>query len=428
MQSERRKLTSPPTPPRLPVLGNLHQLGGLSHRSLRSLSEKYGPVMLMYFGSVPTVIVSSAEAAQEVMKTRDLFFASRPKLSMADGLLYNSRDIAFSPYGEYWRQVRRISVLHLLSLRRVQSFRSVREEEVALMIDNIRCAASNMQPVNLSKLISTLTSDIICRVAFGRKCCEQEDSSNMFQEMIEEFGELLGTDICDFVDVLLSLDKDKDDDGMDVSLGKDSIKALILDMFAADTDTTYVVTEWARAEPVRHPKYMKRVQEEVRKAVGLKEKIEVELPDEMNHPKAVIKEGYDVPAGTRVMINAWAIARDPRSWERAEEFWPDRFMNSAVDFKGQDFKFIPFGAGRRGCPGIGFAIPTIELALANLLHHFDWALSDKMKEESLDMNESAGVASHKKVNLNLMAKPRILLSRNKLLRCILSFWQSTSYV
>ncbi|XP_008799325.2 cytochrome P450 71A1-like [Phoenix dactylifera] len=483
MQSERRKLTSLPTPPRLPVLGNLHQLGSAAHRSLRSLSEKYGPVMLMYFGCVPTVIVSSAEAAHEVMKTRDLAFASRPKSSMADRLLYNSHDVAFSPYSEYWRQVRRICVLHLLSLKRVQSFRSVREEEVVLMIDNIRCAASNMQPVNPSKLISTLTSDIVCRVAFGRKYSKEEDGGNTFREMLRETLELLGTfpvgdfiprlrwvdwlrgldarvrntakqidcftekiieahlhvkndgsddhrDICDFIDVLLSLDNDKND-GSGISLGRDSIKAVTLDMFAGGTDTTYTVIEWVMAELVRHPKDMKRVQEEVRKVVGLKEKIEEELLGEMHYLKAVIKEvlrldtpvpllvpresiedtklqGYDIPAGTRVMINAWAIARDPRSWERAEEFWPDRFMNSSFDFRGQDFQFIPFGAGRRGCPGIAFSIPVVELALANLLHHFDWELPDGMKEESLDMSESAGITSRKKVNLILVAKPRII--------------------
>lgn len=280
MQSERRKLTSLPTPPTLPVLGNLHQLGSLAHRSLRSLSEKYGPLMLMYLGCVPTVIVSSAEAAQEVMKTRDVAFASRPKSSLADRLLYNSHDIAFSPYGEYWRQVKRICVVHLLSLKKIQSFHSVREEEVMLMIDNIRCAASNMQPVNLGNLITALTSGIVCRVAFGRKYSEEEDNGKMFRDMLQEFAELLGTfpvgdliprlrwvdwlrgldarvkntskqmdrfitkiiedhlrvksdgsddhkKICDFVDVLLSLDIDQDD-SIGISLDKDSIKALVL--------------------------------------------------------------------------------------------------------------------------------------------------------------------------------------------------------
>ncbi|XP_008779328.4 cytochrome P450 71A1-like [Phoenix dactylifera] len=483
LQSKRRKLTSLPSPPRLPALGNLHQLGSLAHRSLQSLSEKYGPLMLFHFGRIPTVIVSSPQAAQEVMKAQDLVFASRPKSSMADRLLYHSHDVAFSPYGDYWRQVRRICVVHLLSLRRVQSFQLVREEEVAVMIDSIRRAASSTQPVNLSKLISSLTYDVICRVAFGRKYSEKEGGENGVREMLREFTALLGTfptrdfipwlgwvdwlrgldarvrntskqidcliekviedhlhvkndgrdvykDSGDFVDVLLSLDNDKDD-SIGSSLGKDSIKALIMDMFAAGTDTTYTVIEWVMAELVRHPKDMKRVQEEVGKVVGLKEKIEEELLDEMNYLKAVIKEslrlhppisllvpresiedtqlqGYDIPGGTRVMINAWAIARDPRSWERAEEFWPDRFLNSSVDFKGQDFQFIPFGAGRRGCPGIGFAISTIELALANLLHHFDWELPNGMIEESLDMTESAGLTAHKKLNLILVAKPRIL--------------------
>ncbi|XP_010916488.1 cytochrome P450 71A1 [Elaeis guineensis] len=483
LQSKRGELRSLPSPPRVPVIGNLHQLGSLAHRSLQSLSEKYGPVMLFHFGRIPTVIVSSPQAAQEVMKTQDLAFASRPKSSMADGLLYNSHDVAFSPYGEYWRQVRRICVVHLLGLRRVQSYRLVREEEVAAMIDDVRRAASSTQPVNLSKLISTLTYDIICRVAFGRKYHEEEGGENGVREMLSEFTALLGTfpmrdfipwlgwvdwlrgldarvrntskqidclidrviedhlhdksaggdaykDSGDFVDVLLSLDDDKDH-SIGSSLGKDSIKALIMDMFAAGTDTTYTVIEWVMAELVRHPRDMNRVQEEVRKVVGLKEKIEEELLDEMNYLKAVIKEalrlhppisllvpresiedtklqGYDIPAGTRVVINAWAIARDPRSWERAEEFWPDRFLNSSVDFKGQDFQFIPFGAGRRGCPGIGFAISTIELALANLLHHFDWDLPDGMKEESLEMTESTGLTAHKKLNLILAAKPRIL--------------------
>ena len=280
LQSKRGELRSLPSPPRVPVIGNLHQLGSLAHRSLQSLSEKYGPVMLFHFGRIPTVIVSSPQAAQEVMKTQDLAFASRPKSSMADGLLYNSHDVAFSPYGEYWRQVRRICVVHLLGLRRVQSYRLVREEEVAAMIDDVRRAASSTQPVNLSKLISTLTYDIICRVAFGRKYHEEEGGENGVREMLSEFTALLGTfpmrdfipwlgwvdwlrgldarvrntskqidclidrviedhlhdksaggdaykDSGDFVDVLLSLDDDKDH-SIGSSLGKDSIKALIM--------------------------------------------------------------------------------------------------------------------------------------------------------------------------------------------------------
>ncbi|KAL1568295.1 unspecific monooxygenase [Salvia divinorum] len=124
----------PPSPPKLPGGGNLHQLGSLPHRSLHSLSRRYGPLMLLHFGKVPVLIASSAEAAREIMKDQDEIFASRPKMSIPARLIYNCRDVAFAPYGEYWRRIRGICVLHLLSSKRVQSYRRVREEETSLMV------------------------------------------------------------------------------------------------------------------------------------------------------------------------------------------------------------------------------------------------------------------------------------------------------
>ena len=111
--------TSLPSPPRLPIIGNLHQLGLLPHRSLHSLSLKHGPLMLLRFGSKPVLVVSSAAAAREIMKTQDLVFANRPWSTVISKLLYGSRDVAFSPYGEYWRQIRSLCVVHLLSNKRV---------------------------------------------------------------------------------------------------------------------------------------------------------------------------------------------------------------------------------------------------------------------------------------------------------------------
>ncbi|OIT08083.1 cytochrome p450 71a3 [Nicotiana attenuata] len=119
----------PPSPIKLPVIGNLHQLGSHPHRFLHKLSEKYGLVMLLHLGSKPVVVASSVDAARDIMKTHNLVWSSRPKSSIADRLFYGSKDIAFSPYGEYWRQVRSVTVFHLLSNKRVQSFRDVREEE-----------------------------------------------------------------------------------------------------------------------------------------------------------------------------------------------------------------------------------------------------------------------------------------------------------
>ena len=130
-----RGLRLPPCPWQLPVIGSLHHLAGaLPHRSLRRLSQRYGPIMLLRFGEVPVVVVSSAEAAREVMRTHDVLFATRPQLAAINTLTKEGHAIAFTPYGEHWRQIRKICAVELLSAARVRSFRPVREEEVARLV------------------------------------------------------------------------------------------------------------------------------------------------------------------------------------------------------------------------------------------------------------------------------------------------------
>ncbi|KAD6119530.1 hypothetical protein E3N88_10801 [Mikania micrantha] len=104
--------------------------------------------------------------------------------------------------------------------------------------------------------------------------------------------------------------------------------------------------------------------------------------------------GYDISSGTQLLVNAYAIARDPSNWEEPEEFRPERFLNSPIDYKGFHFELIPFGAGRRGCPGIQFAMNVNELVLANLVYKFDLEL---VGEEGLDMSEANGITVHKKL-------------------------------
>lgn len=180
------KSNTPSSPPRLPLIGNLHQLGHHPHRSLCFLSHRYGPLMLLHLGSVPVLVVSSMEAARDVLKTHDREFASRPRSKIFEKLLYDGRDVALAPYGEYWRQMKSVCVLHLLSNKMVRSFRNVREEEVSLMMEKIRKVGS--VPVNLSELLANLTNDVICRVALGRKYgCETD-----FKELMERLTRLLG--------------------------------------------------------------------------------------------------------------------------------------------------------------------------------------------------------------------------------------------
>jgi hypothetical protein len=197
-KSKQPKL--PPSPPKLPVLGNLHQLGLYPHRSLCSLAQRYGPLMLLKFGSRPTLIVSSPDAASEIMKTHDIIFSNRPRMSITDRLLYEGKDLSTAPYGEYWRQMKSICVVHLLSNKRVRSFGAEREEEVAMFIENIRESCSLSLPVNLSEMLVTLTNDVTCRVAFGKKYSAGSEGGREFQGLLGELMRLLGAfNLGDFI-------------------------------------------------------------------------------------------------------------------------------------------------------------------------------------------------------------------------------------
>lgn len=189
------------------------------------------------------------------------------------------------------------------------------------------------------------------------------------------------------------------------------------------TDTVSTTMEWAMAELVKNPRVMKKAQEEVRRVVGEKPKVGETDIDQMDFLKCVIKEtlrlhapvmvtratsgstkleGYDIPPGTGILINAWAIQRDPKLWDRPEEFLPERFANNSIDFKGHHEQFIPFGIGRKGCPGISFAIIEAEYVLANLLYWFDWELPDGVTVDDLDMSEVYRLVILKKIPLCLV--------------------------
>lgn len=118
--------------------------------------------------------------------------------------------------------------------------------------------------------------------------------------------------------------------------------------------------------------------------------------------------GYDIAAGTQVLVNAWAISVDPSYWDQPLEFQPERHLNSSIDIKGHDSQFIPFGAGRRGCPGIAFAMLLNELVLANIVHQFDWSVpSGVVGDQTLDMSQTTGLTVHKKLSLVTLASPNV---------------------
>lgn len=157
----------PPTPWKLPLIGNLHHLvGALPHRSLEKLAEKYGPIVHLKLGEVSAIVVSSAELAKEVLKVQDPACADRPQTIVSKIMLYDSTDMGFSPYNEYWRQMRKICVLELLSAKNVRSFNSIRQDEASRLIKSIQ--SSRGEPINLTEKIFSFTSSITCRAAFGK--------------------------------------------------------------------------------------------------------------------------------------------------------------------------------------------------------------------------------------------------------------------
>jgi len=161
----------PPGPWQLPIIGGMHHLAGqLPHRAMRDLARRHGPVMLLRIGEVPTVVVSSREAAREVMKTHDAAFASRPLSATVRVLTNGGRDIIFAPYGEHWRQLRKVAITELLSARRVLSFRAIREEEVGAMLRACAAAAAAAAPVEMRARLSALVSDVTVRAVMGDRC------------------------------------------------------------------------------------------------------------------------------------------------------------------------------------------------------------------------------------------------------------------
>ncbi|KAK9104304.1 hypothetical protein Scep_021148 [Stephania cephalantha] len=473
----RRKVNLPPGPPKLPIIGNLHQLSNQPHLSLHHLSNKFGPIFHLKLGEIPTVVISSAKIAKEAFKNHDISLSSRPRLFPAKYLIYNCTDISFAPYGPYWRHVRKICILELLNTKRVQSFSFVREEEVAKLVRRI--GEGYPDTINLSKKLMAFANDIIRRTAFGRCFTEElgeDDDEEEFHAMLAESQVLLGEFSVgdyfpsmewihtltgrkarlvrlfrrfdrffdrmieehmnstrvrvdhnkDLIDVLLDIQQNG---SLDMPLAMDNIKAIIMNMFGAGTDSIFVALDWGMTELLLNPKVMQKAQMEVRRVVGERRTVVDSDLTQLHYIKAVLKEilrlhppvplsvpresmeditidGYEIPAKTRFFINVWAMARDPDTWESPETFKPERFIDSSIDFRGQDFEFIPFGAGRRMCPAITFGTATIELALAQLLHSFDWELPQGVTAENLDLSEEFGITMRRSSDLIVLAKPR----------------------
>ncbi|PKU78995.1 cytochrome P450 71D8-like [Dendrobium catenatum] len=457
----------PPGPWKVPIIGNLHQLlGEHPHRRLQNLAKTYGPLFHLKLGEINLIVITSSEFVRDIFKTHDLKFASRPKLMAVKIIEYNYAGFGFAPYGKTWSKLRKICALELFSLKRVMSFKFIREEEGNNLVEKIMMAKGS--PVNLSEMLLSLSNVTVARAAFGKGSAQKKkfllalkktfeylsgfnvidlfpswsflgeisglrhgmeqvhkEIDGVLNEIIEEHEgkKMDGDDINeDLVDVLLRIKRNEE---MDLSLTIENVKAVILDIFIAGSDTTAAAIVWAMTELIRHPKVMQKAQLEVRKVLNGKRILEEGDINKLPFLNQVIKEtlrlhpiaplvsrlcretvelaGYTIPVESRVVINEWAMMRDPKYWEDPEIFRPERFEDKAIDFGVSNFEFIPFGGGRRICPGMSFALASMELWLAQLLFYFNWELPGGRSPRELDVEEAFGLTLTRKNDLCLVA-------------------------
>ncbi|WOG81802.1 hypothetical protein DCAR_0100953 [Daucus carota subsp. sativus] len=455
----------PPGPKGLPIIGHLHLLSKNPHQDLQKLAEKHGPIMSMRFGFVPNIIVSSPEAAKQFLKTHDLNFASRPSLEAAKHISYEEKSLTFATYGPYWRDMRKLCTMELLSNLKISSFQSIRNGELNELVKILKHAAQEQVAVDISTRIQSMSSDVSCQMVFGKKFEDKELDERGFKGVIQEGMKLavafnvgdyfpyIGAldlqgltkkmkaiskvwdrflekileehdhpkeqgETKDFVDTMLGIMKSGDSE---FEFDRTHVKAILLDMLAASAETSATAIEWTLSELLRHPRIIKKVQEELEQVVGMDKMVEESDLERLEYLEMVIKEamrlhpvaalllphlsiedctvdGFFIPKNSRVSINVWAIGRDPKVWTDAEKFIPERFVGSNIDLRGRDFELLPFGTGRRGCPGMQLGLTMVRLVVAQLVHCFDWDLPNGMQGSELDMTEEfslvVGRATH----------------------------------
>ncbi|XP_076960148.1 flavonoid 3'-monooxygenase-like [Bidens hawaiensis] len=469
----------PPGPTPWPVVGNLPHLGTVPHHSLAALAAKYGPLMHLRLGFVDVVVAASASVASQFLKTHDANFASRPPNSGAEHIAYNYQDLVFAPYGPRWRMLRKICSVHLFSGKALDDYRHVRQEEVAILTRALVSAGES--PVKLGQVLNVCTTNALARVMLGRRVFGDGDpKADEFKDMVVEMMVLAGEfNIGDFIpaldcldlqgitnkmkqlharfdsflntimeehksgnggasthrDLLSTLISLKDDaDGEGGKLSDIEIKALLLNLFVAGTDTSSSTVEWAMAELIRNPQILRQAQEEMDNVVGRDRLVTESDLGQLSFLQAIVKEnfrlhpstplslpriasescevdGYYIPKGSTLLVNVWAIARDPKMWTDPLEFRPTRFLPGGekpnVDVKGNDFEVIPFGAGRRICVGISLGLRMVQLLVATLVQTFDWELANGIQPEKLNMNEAYGLTLQRAEPLIVHPKPRL---------------------
>ncbi|KAL5847297.1 hypothetical protein ACOSQ3_010821 [Xanthoceras sorbifolium] len=469
----------PPSPfPTLPIIGHLYLFKKPLHRSLSKISSKYGPILLLKFGSRRVLLVSSPSAAEECLTKNDIVFANRPDLLAGKHLGYNYTSLAWAPYGDHWRNLRKISSLEILSNNRLQTLYSVRMDEMRTVVRKLY--QNQNQTVEMKSVFFELTLNVMMRMIAGKRYYGDNSTeiyhqeAKNFQELVAETFRIGGaSNILDFLPLLSwvgfgglekrlmilhqkrekflqdlveehrrkmadektanYVDGEKKKNMIEVLLSLQQlepeyytdqfIRSLMLVLLIAGTDTSSGTMEWAMSLLLNNPDILKKAQVEIDNEIGFDHLIDEFDLAKLPYLRCIINEtlrlypiapllvphessedctigGFHVPSRTMLLVNMWAIQRDPNIWEEPGKFKPERF--EGLEGARDGFKFVPFGSGRRGCPGEGLAMRMVGLALGSLIQCFEW---ERLGEDLVDMTEGTGLTSPKAQPL--LAKCRI---------------------
>ncbi|KAG8660791.1 iridoid oxidase-like [Manihot esculenta] len=475
----------PPGPPGWPVFGNIFDLGSAPHRALYELKLKYGSILWLRLGYRNTVVIQSAKAAAELFKNHDTSFCDRKPLDVFTCHNYNDGSLAVGRFSPYWRMVRRLCSMDMMTNKRINDTTSIRQKCILQMIrsieDDITAAKARGEPgiVNLPQHLFLMSFNIVGNIMLSRDLLDSKckkgydffhamemvavwagkpnladfipflkwlDPQGLKKKMSKDLGQALeiaegfmkerieeyklgnkGKVGKDFLDTLLEFEGD----GKDWSdkIPYERVIVIISEMFFGGSETTSTSIEWTMAELLRNPEAMRKAKEELNKVVGENKNVEETDIEKLPYLQAVVKEafrlhpplplliprntikdtnfmGYHIPKDTQVLVSAWAMGRDPDSWEDPLAFKPERFLGSNIDYKGQNFELLPFGSGRRICVGMLLGQRVVLLGLASLIHCFDWELDKHTTPGTLDMRELVGMVVRKLVPLNLIPKRR----------------------
>ncbi|KAA3458537.1 cytochrome P450 82G1-like [Gossypium australe] len=468
----------------LPLIGHLHLLGGKEPicKKLATMADKHGPLYSLKLGTHRVLVVSGWEIAKDCFTDNDRTLATRASIAAGRHMGYNNAVMALAPYGEYWRNIRKIATVELLSSHRLEKLKHIRFSEMDSFIKELYGLSRNGAKVTINEALERLTFNINLRLLVGKRFsrCDYEEVNsepwrygNAIKRALHLSGVFVLADALPYLewldiqghvrsmkktakelDSVISvwleehLKKKKanqgisENDFMDVMLNhlpedtvisghnRDTIvKATTLILSLTGGESTSVTITWVLSLLLNHPKILIAAQQELDHHVGKQRWVEELDIKNLKYLQAIVKEtlrlyppgpitgireatkdcriaGYDVSKGTRLIVNLWKLQRDPRVWENADEFRPERFMTTHVDFdvRGQNFKYMPFSSGRRSCPGITFGLQVVHLMVAKLIQGFDIKTTEGT---AVDMEEGLGLALPKLNPIDAVLRPRL---------------------